>query len=136
MTRILLIDDHQPVGRIVSLLLQEGVYGAAKLEQSLSLMEGLRAIAEDEPDLIFLDNYLGDVERFEPALERIRMATNAPVVLLTGLTMEELGLDELPAGLDGYLSKTDLSVASIESVLHRTLRNRHAGRGGTASSSV
>ena len=118
---ILLIDDHPRFGQLFGLFVRQTAYGKMTFRAVQSLADGLAAIESDAPDIIFLDNFLVEHAGFEIPLKTIRTITRAPVILVSGSDLSELGYDDVPEELDGYVSKTDLSAAAIESAMRSVL---------------
>ncbi len=83
--------------------------------------DGLETLSSEPVDLVFLDNRIPPHQRFEDPLRKIRDCSSTKVILLTGTDLEDLGYDALPANLDGFLSKNDLSPASLAGILKQFL---------------
>jgi len=115
--KLLLIDDHQQIARIFQVFLEKTRHAAMAFEATLTLEQGLEIIKREVVSVIVLDNYLGLYENYEEPLRQIRSLTDAPVILLTGSELSEIGLSEVPDELAGYLWKVGLLPEHIESVL-------------------
>lgn len=111
---ILLIDDHPRFCQLFGLFVRQTAYREMSFRAVQSLDDGLAAIVSTPPDLIFLDNFLHEHAGFEIPLKKIRGITSAPVILVSGADLSELGYNDIPEGLHGYISKTDLTAALIE----------------------
>lgn len=118
---VLLIDDRQAFGRLFELFFAQTRYGAHPFCFSMTLDKALSEIAALKPAVIFLDNYLPPYDDFRDPLRLLRQKTDAPIVLTTGSELSELGCDDLPDGLDAFLSKQALSASAIENTLDAVL---------------
>lgn len=118
--RVLLVDDHTLVTGAISLLLAREddieVVGVAG-----SVAEA-KALAGDRIDVVLMDYRLPDGTGAE-ATRWIKMRWPASrIVMLTGLDGDELILETIQAGADGYLTK-DTPIAEVISAI----RAAHAG---------
>ena len=101
--KILIIDDSATaVSLIKGVLEKEGheVITAKKGE------EGIRSAGEKNPDLVFVDTLLPDIDGFE-VCKRIKEARNAPkVILMTGSIDAIDAVRARKSGADEYAVKT------------------------------
>lgn len=119
--KILVIDDERDVTRAVSLTinLQEPMWQvitAHSGEQGLDLLE------EHSPDMVLLDLQMPDLHGFD-VLQRIRLFSDVPVIILTVRPDELDKVRGLQLGADDYIVKPfghlEL-LARVRSVLRRT----------------
>lgn len=119
MTRILLIDDDEKLGSLLSAYF-------ARFDMQLTAAtrpsEGLELLRKEQPDLVVLDVMLPEQDGFE-VCRSIRKTSAVPVVMLTArgdVTDRIVGLE---IGADDYLPKPfeprEL-VARIQNVLRRS----------------
>ncbi len=102
--KVLLIEDDPGDARLVREMLSDARGAAFELSHAALLSEGLERLEEGVFDVALLDLSLPDSQG--PAtFEKVRAVTALPVVLLTGLDDEELGLSLLGAGAQDYLVK-------------------------------
>ncbi|MDE2489381.1 MAG: hybrid sensor histidine kinase/response regulator [Elusimicrobia bacterium] len=102
--RVLLIEDDDAFAGIVRWWLAGGDDGV-ELERRATLAEGLRRLAEGGVDLLLLDLVLpdgGGWDTFAAVSERF---PRLPVVVLTGLAGEGLGIRAIQRGAQDYLVK-------------------------------
>lgn len=117
--KLLVIDDHTLFRRgLIALLLQDGRFSVAG--QAGDMGEALRCCAQDQPDVILLDNHLPGVRGVDgiPALKEAY--AGARILMLTVSESEEDLAAAMMAGADGYLLKTvetEQLCDSIEKVL-------------------
>ena len=123
MTTILIIDDEPDVTRAVSLTieLQEPSWQVLVSHHG---EEGLLLLEESSPDAVLLDLQMRDQHGFE-VLERIRLFSDVPLIILTVRDDELDKVRGLQLGADDYIVKPfghlEL-VARLRAVLRRTER--------------
>jgi DNA-binding NarL/FixJ family response regulator len=116
--RCLIVDDNASVREEVRALLTE--QGLEVVGGAGSATEGLRQIAELQPDVALIDIDLGEESGFELARrlsERPDQAASPHLILIS--THDEAEYAELIATSPaiGFLAKTDLSAARIRRML-------------------
>ena len=102
---VLLIEDNPGDIRLVRELLGETRYGQFPLIQAGRLDAGIRCLNEATIDVILLDLSLPDSQGVETLIRMHAAARGIPIVLMTGLEDEELGLHLIQAGAQDYLIK-------------------------------
>lgn len=111
--RVLVIDDDAGDAALLSRHL-EGVSGwRTDVTIHSNVKDGLAAIDETDPDVVFVDQYLGRDTGIAAISEIQRAGYDGPVILLTGRGDEELAVEALHCGASDYLSKAALSSASL-----------------------
>ena len=119
MTSILLVEDDAEMISLLGRFLQEEGY---RLRVVADMASTLRAVSEDQPDLILLDIVLGN-EDGRDIFREVREICDVPAIFLTGRGLESDRIAGLKMGADDYIVKPfslgELS-ARIESVLRRT----------------
>jgi PAS domain S-box-containing protein len=111
---ILLIEDNPGDARIIYELIMEGNDSEVVLETCGSLREGLRMIAADPPDVVLLDLSLPDSHGLGTIQKLRDHYSTIPIVVLTGLDDETVGVQAVQYGAQDYLVK-----GTVESVLLR-----------------
>jgi PAS domain S-box-containing protein len=102
--RVLVIDDLPDVAQSLAFLLK--VLGA-EVRIAHSGAEGLQICAEFEPELVFLDLSMPEMDGFETArrMREFRAGRRAKLMALTGFGEEPLCTQMQEAGFAGHLSK-------------------------------
>jgi two-component system phosphate regulon response regulator OmpR len=119
MTRVLLIDDDEPLGALLQKYL--GQFGF-KLTSAATPESGLRQLRAETYDIVVLDVMLPGMDGFS-VLRRIRESNGVPVVMLTArgdVTDRIIGLE---SGADDYLPKP-FEPRELVARLHAVLRRR------------
>ena len=118
MTTVLIVDDDP---QVTTLLEQFLVGEGFEVAIALGGAEALALISTVEPDLVLLDIGLGSEDGRE-ILGEIRIASDVPIIFLTGRALESERIVGLKLGADDYIVKPfslGEVVARIESVLRR-----------------
>ncbi len=116
---ILLIDDDRADRRLVKLALQEPWQSVNySLITAQNLAEGFEKLNCNDFDLVLLDLGLPDSCGIETLNKFLRAFPDIPVMVLTGLAIEEIGIEAIKAGAMDYLLKDKLS----HDVLRRAIR--------------
>ncbi|HEY5304745.1 MAG TPA: response regulator transcription factor, partial [Acidimicrobiales bacterium] len=125
MTAILLVEDDAEMLSLLGRFLPEEGY---EVRVVCDMASTLRAVSEEEPDLILLDIVLGH-EDGRDILKEIREISDVPAIFLTGRGLESDRIAGLKMGADDYIVKPfslgELA-ARIESVLRRS--GNHTGQ--------
>jgi len=119
MTKVLIIEDDNIFGDMLSLYLIEEQYDVVRVA---SAGEGLRILKEYSPQVILLDLMLPDTEGTN-ACSLIREFTTIPIIVISAETKVSERIQSLTEGADDYMVKPfsmqELK-ARIEAILRRT----------------
>ncbi len=109
MPRILVVDDDQPLLKLVETLLQRANMQPILAENARTAADILRK--PPLPDILVLDLMLPDVSGIEflTQLRKKRMFDELPVIILSALADPEQIREGLNAGADRYLTKPYLA---------------------------
>ncbi|MEP7153272.1 MAG: PAS domain S-box protein, partial [Nitrospira sp.] len=102
---ILLVEDNAGDARLIRELLTEAGAGRFTLTHVDRLDAGLKCLNQATIDIILLDLSLPDSQGAETLVTMHVAAHGIPIVLMTGLEDEELGLRLIQAGAQDYLVK-------------------------------
>jgi len=103
--KVLLIEDNPGDVRLIWEILSEVRNSPFYLSVADSLLNGLKEIEKEKPDIILLDLSLGDSNGIY-TLNRVRdKAKNIPIVILTGMDDEMTAIRSLKEGAQDYLVK-------------------------------
>jgi diguanylate cyclase (GGDEF)-like protein/PAS domain S-box-containing protein len=105
---ILLIEDNSGDARQVKEILSDVPGFLYKFEWADRLSLGLSRLEADEVDIVLLDLNLPDSSGYETFQRLHNLFPEVPVILLTGLHDEELGLRAVRDGAQDYLAKGNL----------------------------
>ena len=120
--RILVVDDDDNLRQTLSMLLEHAGY---LVTASSSAQESLCCLENETFDLVFLDMAVPDLDQFH-LLPRMRQRyPHVPVMLLTGHSLADGGLDPAHCGISGYLSKPVDPENILAHVSHLTSRTHN-----------
>ncbi len=123
---MLLVEDDDEDAMIVSDLLLDA-WPALKVDRAVAIEDAKRALPADI-DCVLLDLGLPDAYGLE-AVQLIRDAEpEMPVVVLTGDTDEERGIQALGAGAQDYLIKGTINGASLARAIRHSVQRKLADR--------
>lgn len=123
--RVLVIEDEADFAEFVQHLLSQPVGAPAfQVETAGCLAAGLERLARGGIDLVLLDLMLPDSEGLE-TLDRVLSASpHVAVVILSGLTDDELALTALRHGAQDYLIKGPMKVQSLQRTVRHALERK------------
>ncbi len=101
MTRVLVIDDEEPILHALRINLTAREYQVSTAADGAS---GLVAMARDRPDVLILDLGLPDMDGTE-VIKGVRGWTSTPIIVLSAWGQESQKVAALDAGADDYVTK-------------------------------
>ncbi|MGC3976387.1 MAG: PAS domain S-box protein [Nitrospira sp.] len=114
---VLLIEDNPGDIRLVRELFAQTPIRQFTFSHVGRLDEGIRSLSESLIDVILLDLSLPDSQGIETLIRMHAAAHGIPIVLMTGLEDEELGLHLIQAGAQDYLIKGQTSAPLLARAL-------------------
>jgi len=120
MSRILIVEDEEPISNILKFGLEREGYS---VHCAYDGNEAIRLALETEPDLVLLDVMLPEKDGFEVCRE-IRTFSSAPIIMLTARESEVDKVLGLELGADDYVTKpfsTRELLARVKANLRRTM---------------
>ncbi|MGI9007077.1 MAG: response regulator [Streptosporangiaceae bacterium] len=101
MTRVLVIDDEEPILRALRINLTAHKYEVSTAADGAS---GLAAMARDRPDVLILDLGLPDMDGTD-VIAGVRGWSSVPIIVLSAWGQEPAKIAALDAGADDYVTK-------------------------------
>lgn len=126
LTHILLIEDNPADARLIREYITEQSWpnldaDAPTIDHVERLAEAREALT-DEVDLVLSDLGLPDSSGVETLDQLLAVGASAPVVVLTGLDDERVGVDAVEHGAQDYLVKDDISPRLLQQTLQYAIR--------------
>jgi two-component system, OmpR family, response regulator len=116
-TRILLVDDEQPVQKLLTYPLEKEGY---EVVQAVDGQEALQAFDQQQFDLVVLDIMLPRMDGLE-VCRRLRAKSRVPIIMLTAKAEEIDKVIGLELGADDYITKP-FSMREFRSRVRAALR--------------
>ena len=126
MPSVLLVDDDESDRELVTRLITRG--GDWRVETAPSMSDGLAALRAAPPDVALLDLRLPDSVGIDTVRRVVRHHPDVPVVVLTGLDDEALGLQAVKEGAQDYLVKGQADRKLIDRSLRYAIERKRAER--------
>jgi len=114
---VLVIEDDPDVREVIVMALEAAGH---RVLASADGLDGLDRLARDQPSLVVLDVMMPGISGLE-TLERIRVSSTVPTILLTSLGDERNKVRGLELGADDYVVKP-FSPAELLARIHALLR--------------
>jgi two-component system, cell cycle response regulator len=103
--KLLLIEDNPVTVQVIRDMLSAAGPDAFELECSMRLTAGIESLPKIKPDVVILDLNLPDSTGLDTLLTFIKQAPNSPIVVLTAIDDEKVGLESVKHGAQDYLIK-------------------------------
>jgi PAS domain S-box-containing protein len=114
---ILLIEDNKADAQLINIYLKESFPNAFSLSTADYLEKGIQMISENPYDIIILDLSLPDSSGIDTFKAVYAVASERPVIVLTGLEDESVGINTVKLGAQDFLIKGKLN----SKVLNRSI---------------
>ena len=112
---ILVIEDYTPDVVLIQAYLEEAALNT-NLFHTPTLSEGISIVKENPVDIVLLDLSLNDTAGFNTLKKFLQEAPSVPVIVMTGLKNEVVGIQAVRAGAQDFLIKGEFD--SRELVRH------------------
>jgi PAS domain S-box-containing protein len=110
--KLLLVEDNLGDFVLVSEYLKMVLPGS-KLLHNKSLASALLSLHKNVFDIILLDLTLPDSNGVDSIREVVALSNNSPVIVLTGFSDKQFGIDSLKLGVEDYLIKDEVTPAIL-----------------------
>ena len=128
--KVLIVEDDRNIASFIQTILEANGYQALTAERC---QQGLLVFASHMPDLVMLDLGLPDMDGGE-FIRRVRMASAAPIIVLSARTEESDKVAALDLGANDYITKP-FGTAELLARVRAALRIRHNVQVASAPSS-
>lgn len=134
---VLLVEDNPGDARLIEEMLRDAetllervdlgssTAGSLRIHSEQSLQAGISRLNRVDVDVVLLDLGLPDSTGMETLTSVIDVADRVPVIVLTGLQDERVGIEAIKHGAQDYLVKDEVSSELlVRSIHHAIERNR------------
>ncbi|MFA9414970.1 bacterio-opsin activator domain-containing protein [Natrinema sp. HArc-T2] len=137
--QVLLIEDNPGDARLIQEMLHgteelvkrvgaaETVDQTPELSHKTSLEDGLETISSERTDVILLDLNLSDSEGLS-TLETVHEASETPIVVLTGLRDQQVGIKAIQRGAQDFLVKDEVTSELLIRTIHHAIERARQQR--------
>lgn len=122
--RVLVVEDNPDDAFALRLHLNEARSARYEVVECETLSEGIDRLASDGFDIVLLDLSLPDCHGPQTVIRTVNAAPSVPIVVLTGLDDERVGIDAVQAGAQDYLVKGSFDTYSLQRVIRYSIE-RH-----------
>jgi PAS domain S-box-containing protein/putative nucleotidyltransferase with HDIG domain len=124
--KILLIEDNPGDARLIREMLSEVPDVSFELETAKRLSTGLRHLAKENPDVVLLDLALPDSQGLDTLNKVYAKVKTVPIVVLTGLEDESVGIEAVQQGAQDYLVKGQIEGKVLWRVINYSIERKRA----------
>jgi DNA-binding response OmpR family regulator len=121
--RVLLIEDNVGDCKLILKMFDNSEVAEFELTHTSRLTSGLKLLESGKFDIILLDLGLPDSVGFESFKSTLELHPAIPIIILTGLTNEQTGIQAIKYGAQDYLVKGEfngkLLVRAIQYAIER-----------------
>ncbi len=126
--QVLLVEDSPGDAALLEMSLTESVYGNFQVTIVRRLDEAISRLSRESFDAILLDRGLPESQGLQ-TLQRMRpRAANAPIIVLTGLSDENLAIQAMKEGAQDYLVKSEVERGLIGRAVRYVIERTRAER--------
>lgn len=122
--KILLVEDNPGDFRIIEQMLKESEHTLFKLVRVPKLEEGLERLEESKFDIAILDLNLPDSDGLDTYVKVLSKHPEIPIIILTGLADEEVGIDAVKQGAQDYLVKGEFNGKLLVRSIHYAIERK------------
>lgn len=123
--RVLLIEDNPDDADLLRERLAESRGDRVTLVVAETLREGVAYLDRGPVDLLLLDLSLPDSRGLETVTRAFAHAPRVPIIVLTGLDDDVLGVQAIHAGAQDYLAKGQVDGALLRRSMHYAIERHH-----------
>jgi diguanylate cyclase (GGDEF)-like protein len=133
--RILLVEDNEDYACVLMTRFSTRKNPVFNVDHAASLQAGIDRLAEAKYDAVLLDLILPDSQGLDTFIKVYSHAPATPIVVLTGLEDETLGLQAVHRGAQDFLAKRKADWEAVAKVLLYAIE-RHRTQGTLAALSL
>lgn len=126
-TKVLLIEDEEPIRRFLKAALESEGY---QLTEATTGKEGIKLATEKSPEIVILDLGLPDQDG-QAVLRQLRQWMTVPIIVLSARDQEQQKIAALDGGADDYVTKP-FGIGELLARMRTALR--HSGKSEPESS--
>ena len=94
------------------------------MSNCMTLMDSIETLSNETPDLIFLDLFLPDSKGLLTFDAINRVASNVPIIILSGITDSSIAIKAIQSGAQDYLIKGDFDEKVLEKAINYSIERK------------
>lgn len=122
--KVLLIEDNPGDARLILEALADEKEGSFEFEQADRISSAVKRLSEGGIDVILSDLSLPDSQGLETLFRERAAAPDVPIVVLTGIYLENLGVEAVQSGAQDYLLKERLDGRTLSHSLRYAIERK------------
>lgn len=126
--RVLLIEDNPGDAHLIREFLSESTSYQFVFEHIDRFTKGLERLARGNLDAVLLDLHLPDSQGFDTFLNAYKQAQDVPIVVLTGLSDEEIAVKAVQNGAQDYLVKGEVDGSLLIRAIRYAIERKQIDR--------
>lgn len=124
--KVLMVEDDLAYARFIKEILKEPLHVDFELTHADRVKKALIHIDETEFDAVLLDLNLPDSSGFDTLHRIYEKAPSTPIIVLTGLADEEVGVSAVQKGAQDYLSKEEVNSLLLSRTVKYAIERKHS----------
>jgi two-component system, NarL family, sensor histidine kinase UhpB len=125
---VLLVEDNPGDAVIIKEMFREIPEINFKIFHTINLQEGLKSISNENFDIILLDLQLPDSAGIETFCGVNEVASEIPIIILTGLEDEKFAIEIVGEGAQDYLVKGQVDSKLLSRCINYSIERKHIER--------
>lgn len=122
--KLLIIEDNQADYRIIEELLKETEFSEFNITHRTKLEDGLKQLEHTNFDIVLLDLNLPDSNGLNTFHKILSKRPELPIIILTGLSDEEMGVNMIKQGAQDYLVKGEFTGKNLVRSIHYAIERK------------
>jgi signal transduction histidine kinase/CheY-like chemotaxis protein len=123
---VLLLEDNSDDTILIRRLLSKSVHSSFHLTAVDTLSEGVKQATQEPVDVILLDLHLIDSQGIETLIRARKDIPNVPIVVLTGMNDETIGIEAVQLGAQDYLIKGEADSHMLVRAMRYAIERKQA----------
>jgi len=125
--RVLLVEDNPGDARLIQEFLSDPKMASFDIQVAERLSHGLKALSGGRFDVVLLDLSLPDSSGLDTLEKVLSRAPQVAIIVLTGLSDEDLALEAMRKGAEDYLVKGQVDEYLLSRAIRYAIERKRAG---------
>lgn len=125
---VLIVEDSAGDARLAEIMLRDIGGGAHRASVVQTMGQALTALRQLRPDVVLTDLGLPDAQGVDTVRSLRAVSPDIPIVVLTNMDEDMIGVDTIRAGSDDFVCKQDMNADGLERSLRYAIERRRLAR--------